>query len=140
MKKLYKSKIGLELIIPIIIVLGVVLFITASEKPHWVGPIILLPIVLFIVHMFSKTYYVIDGNSLTIKCGFFSTAVDVNTVTKISETNNPISSPALSLDRIEIAYGKFQSVIISPKLKNEFISDLIALNAAIEVKYKNKQQ
>ena len=33
MKKIYKSKIGLELVIPIVLILGTVLILTISENP-----------------------------------------------------------------------------------------------------------
>ena len=134
--KIYKSKLGLSLVLPLILVLGAALYLTASEKPHWIGPAILLPVILFIGHMLTTTYYVIDEDTLLIKSGFFTTTIDIKGVKKISETNNPISSPALSLDRIELTYGKFQSVIISPKLKKEFIEGLTRLKSAIEVKDK----
>ena len=58
---------------------------------------------------------------------------------KITETNNALSSPATSLDRLEITYGKFDSVIISPKQKQEFINDITTLNPNVEVKFKNKR-
>jgi hypothetical protein len=43
-----------------------------------------------------------------------------------------MSSPALSLDRIEIFYNKFDSVIISPKNKADFVAELKSINPAIE--------
>ncbi len=139
MIKKFKSKIGLELVIPLIVVFGTVLMLTVSEKPSWLGLAILLPVILFVAHIFLTTYYVINGHNLIIKCGFlFNKTIDINTIKKISETNNPLSSPATSLDRIEITYGKFDSVIISPKLKKEFINEITRLNPSIEVKYKDK--
>lgn len=137
--KVYKSKIGLELVIPILIIFGTVLVLSISEKPHWVGVAILLPVILFLLHIILTTYYVIDEDRLTIKCGFlYNKTIDINTITKISETNNPLSSPATSLDRLEIRYGKFDSVIISPKQKKEFIAEIVFINPAVEVKLKRK--
>ncbi|MEG0697900.1 MAG: PH domain-containing protein, partial [Algoriella sp.] len=66
------------------------------------------------------------------KSGFLvNKKIDINSITKISKTNNPISSPALSLDRIEIFYNKYDSVIISPKNEQEFIQDLQKINSSI---------
>ncbi|WP_197739813.1 PH domain-containing protein [Pedobacter sp. BS3] len=113
---------------------------TASEKPHWIGPAILLPVIIFIVHVFLTTNYTIKDDELTIKCGFLpNKTVDIKTIKKITETNNPLSSPATSIDRLEISYGKFDSVIISPKLKMEFINDITTLNPNVEVKFKKKK-
>lgn len=140
MKKIYKSKIGLELVIPLILAFGTVLTLTISQEPSWMGIVILLPVILFVVHMFITTEYTIDGDKLTIKCGFlYNKTIDINTIKKIKETNNPLSSPATSLDRLEINYGKFDSVIISPKQKSEFINDIKGLNPNVEVKYKKEQ-
>lgn len=139
MTKVYKSKIGFELVIPLILVFGTVLFLTVSEKPSWLGVVILLPVILFVVHMFMTTYYTINGENLIVKCGFlFNKTIDINTIKKISETNNPLSSPATSIDRLEITYGKYDSVIISPKQKKEFIDNIILINPNIEVKFKKK--
>jgi hypothetical protein len=86
------------------------------------------------------TNYTIENGKLTIKCGFFyNKTIDINTIKKIAETNNPLSSPGTSLDRLEIVYGKFDSIIISPKKKKEFISDIEKLNPSVEVKLKKKQ-
>ena len=139
MKKVYKSKIGLELVVPLILIFGTVLFLTVTEKPSWIGISILLLVIVFVVYLFKTTNYTVEGNSLTIKCGFlFNKTIDISSIKKISETNNPLSSPATSLDRLEINYGKFDAVIISPKLKKEFIDEITSLNPNVEVKYKKK--
>jgi cellobiose-specific phosphotransferase system component IIB len=140
MKKIYNSKIGLELVIPLVLIFGSVLALTISEKPSWIGIAILLPVILFVAHMFVTTNYTINNDELTIKCGFlFNKTIDIKTIKKITETNNPLSSPATSLDRIEINYGKFDSIIISPKHKFEFINDIKKLNPNVEVKFKKIQ-
>lgn len=140
MKKIFKSKIGLELVIPLVIVFGTVLAVTISQEPSWIGIVILLPVILFVIYMFMTTEYKIENDELTIKCGFlYNKIIDIKTIKKIKETNNPLSSPATSLDRLEINYGKFDSIIISPKLKSEFINDIKRVNPNVEIKYKKKQ-
>lgn len=47
---------------------------------------------------------------------------------KISKSSSIISSPAASFDRIEITYGKFDELIISPKHKLKFAADLQKIN------------
>ena len=83
--------------------------------------------------MFLKTVYTIDGNKLKIKCGFFTyKPIEINDIKEITKSNNIISSPAASFDRIEIKYGKFEEVIISPKDKFEFAKYLTNLNPKIK--------
>lgn len=136
MKKVFMSKIGLELVIPLVLVFGTVLFLTLSEEPSRIGILILLPTILFVVHMFMTTNYTIESDELTIKCGFlFNKTIDIKTIRKITETNNPLSSPATSLDRLEIKYGKYDTILISPKKKKEFIENITTLNPNVEIKF-----
>lgn len=86
----------------------------------------------FILHMFFNTTYRIVKEKLYIKCGVFRyKPVDISTMKKISKSSNIISSPAASFDRIEITYGAFDELIISPKNKNEFVEELLKINPAI---------
>lgn len=102
----------------------------------WTGLIILIVVALFIVHVFISIRYFVSETELIIKSAFGKKIkVTIDSIKKIKETNNPISSPANSLDRLEIFYGK-QSVIISPQQKTEFINHLIAINPKIEIFYK----
>jgi hypothetical protein len=132
----YRSKIGLELIVPISIIFGAIVMIMITNKAL-LGIFVILPVIAFVVHMLLTTYYVVEGSMLTIKCGFlYNLKVDIGTIKKIKETNNALSSPAASLDRLEVSYGKFDDVMISPKDKAGFINHLIEINPSIEVVYK----
>lgn len=94
----------------------------------------------FIGHMLLTTYYQVEGNTLTIKCGFLiNQEVKIDTIRKIKETSNPLSAPAASLDRLEIAFNKFDNVLISPKDKAGFINELTKLNPGIEVQLKKSK-
>ncbi len=139
MKKTFKSKIGLELVIPITILLVTVLFVMMNGQVAWLGICILLGVILFVVHMFSTTDYTVYNNSLTIRCGFIiNKTIDIRQIRKIAETNNPISSPAISLDRLEITYGKSGCILISPKHKKEFIETIVSINPQVDILYKKK--
>ncbi|WP_291865079.1 PH domain-containing protein [Maribacter sp.] len=94
---------------------------------------ILIPTYAFILHTFLKTEYKIENNTLKIKCGIiFNKTIDISKIKKISHTNSLISSPAPSFDRIELKYGKFDEMIISPKDKLNFANDLTQINTGIE--------
>lgn len=140
MKKLFKSKIGLELVIPLFLLFGTVLFLNVKDNTSWLGLAILLPVIVFIVYLFINTNYTIEGNSLIVKSGFIiNKTIDIKQIKKISETYDPISSPATSLDRLDIVYGHSKHIIISPKLKKEFIETIISLNPNIEIKLKKSK-
>ena len=86
----------------------------------------------FVLHMFLNTTYKIEKGKLYIKCGFFNyNPVNIGEMKKVSKSSNIISSPAASFDRIEITYGKFDELIISPKYKTKFVEDLQKINPGI---------
>ena len=57
----------------------------------------------------------------------FRWKININDITQIEPTHNPLSSPALSLDRLKIYYrkdGRVATVMISPKDKEGFLNIL----------------
>lgn len=134
MEKVYPSKIGPGIVGFIVLVLGVVVWLMLQEKPYWPGMAVLLPVTAFVVHMFLATRYIIEGNMLTIRSGFlYKRSIDIRTMHKIKTTSNIQSAPAASMDRIEITFGKREYVIISPKDRDAFIADILAVNAEITI-------
>jgi type II secretory pathway component PulF len=133
--KTYKSKLGIGLIIPIIPFL--ITLINSLNQKSWVLVIICIIFLSLLLHLFFTTKYIISQENLNIKSSFFyNLNIDIKTIRKVSETNNILSSPATSIDRLEIFYNKFDSILVSPKEKKEFIKHLITINQNIEVKYK----
>lgn len=87
--------------------------------------------------MFLSTYYVIKDGELMIRCGFlYKIKVKIGAIRKISETNMALSAPAASLDRLEIINNKFDSVLVSPKDKKGFLTQLQQINSEIEIRLK----
>lgn len=128
----YRSKIGWIIILAILI-----LFVgsvhSMMEDPFGVGPIILLLTSFFVVYICLYTYYEVGARTLRIKSGFlFDRSIPINTITKIETTKNPISAPAASLDRLEVFYNDYESIIISPKEKLAFIAHLKQINPKIQ--------
>ena len=86
--------------------------------------------------MFLTTYYQIDRDILRIKCGFFiNKSVDINKIVRITGSDNSTNSPALSFDRLEIFFNN-ERIMISPKNKDGFLSEIRRINPAIEMKLK----
>lgn len=140
MGKVYKSKIGEGLVITLVVILGFTFVSMVSGGATWVGIATLLPLVAFIVHMLFNTHYTIQGETVHIQCGFFRyPSVNIKTIRKISETNSLLAAPAVSMDRLEISYNRFDSIVISPKDKQGFIEELKRINPDIEVVYKERK-
>ncbi|TGD73511.1 hypothetical protein E4634_10805 [Mangrovimicrobium sediminis] len=70
--------------------------------------------------MLLSTRYVVDDDTLAVRCGPFRWRVPLGSIEAVRETHNPVSSPALSLDRLEISYMNGKSVIVSPADKRGF--------------------
>lgn len=133
----YKSKISWKLIAFLAVMFSFMGFEVVTNPINWLALIVLLLCLLFIIHLFTSISYTIIEDELKVKAGFLvNTKIPISSIHKIKETNNLISSPAASLDRLEIFYGKYDSIIISPLDKNEFIQDLLKINPNIEVDYK----
>jgi hypothetical protein len=133
MTEKFVSKGSKALIIGSSIAIVVVMVLMLTEKA-WAGVVIVACIAAFILHMFSTTYYIISGNELKVRSGFLiNIAIDIDQITKITPTNNILSAPALSLDRLEIFYNKYDSVMISPENKEGFIAALTTINPQISI-------
>ena len=138
--KSYKSKFGFEIMIFLTLLFGaiIVFMIYQGESLQAilsVGGIFLLVFGLFLYLNFSTEYTVMETGILKVKCGFlYNKRFDINKITSVSKTGNLISSPAPSLDRIELTYGKFDVIVISPKDKNGFARELTKVNPKIEKK------
>ena len=138
MNKLYKSKIGLEIILILAATFGsiaVVMVIDGDYSPLLINVFI----VAVIAYVFFFFLYEISGNNLNVKCSFLvNKDIDITSIRKIKETYNPISAPAASIDRLEITYNHDDTILISPKKKEDFINHLKKINPAILVDYRNK--
>ena len=73
------------------------------------------------------TTYSLNKDRLFIKTGPFKWVVPLEAITKITPSSSLLASPALSVDRLRIVYGNGSSVMISPRNKEQFISEIESL-------------
>ncbi len=134
MANVFKSKIGFIFFIPLISGMLLIALLMINDHKAWIGILILFLVALFLIINFNSIRYIIDGERLIVKgFPFYNRSIPISKITKIKETNNPLSSPAASMDRLEIRYNKYDSVILSPRDKKGFIDELLKINAKIEV-------
>lgn len=131
MTKVYRSKIGLEIVAILLIALMPAFYKELSGQEHDGLPILIL-VTLFTIHLFATTKYTVQDTVLRVQSSFIiNKKVDIKTITRIKETYNPISSPAASIDRLQVYYDNGDSVIISPKDKKGFVGHLQQINPDI---------
>ena len=134
----FKSKISIGLILFLAIILGG-MFIKLLYDGTWSVSLLIFCQILFIAHLFLTTFYIVENEKLHVKSSFLiNILIDIQQIKKISETNTIMSAPAVSFDRLEILYNKFDTVVISPKEKMQFIEAIKKINPQVEVKLKNK--
>ena len=138
--KVFKSKIGYGILIPILLLLfgiaSIPVLAGAPVKVLFTMSVIMIPIIAFTFHIFfSTSYSITSNNQLLIKCGFlYRKLVDIDSIKSIEKTTSALASPAASMDRIELKFGKWDSVIVSPEDKQEFVQALLDINPSIEHK------
>ena len=133
MTTVYKSKIDAWLFGVLALLMAVSLYtsfkiILSGPPPTWVA--LILPIVLGIalpIWLLLTTRYTLQAGQLLVRSGPFKWRVPATDITRISPTSNPVSSPALSLDRLRIEYGQGKVLMISPRDKEQFLQELEVL-------------
>lgn len=130
MDQVYPSKIDIWLGLVLLVVLAVcvIVFVYALRTGSILAILVTLPGLIIgaglPVWLLSSTSYTLSDETLLVKSGPFKWQIPIAQITNITPTSNPLSSPALSLDRIRIDYGRGQSIMISPRDKDGFIRDL----------------
>lgn len=104
--------------------------ITYKSVPGYILGVSILTLLLWI---WFGTGYQVEGKLLRLKFGPFKSKVHINEIKKISRTKSPFTAPALSVDRLEILYGKYDVINISPQNESELIHSLLAVNPNIQI-------
>ena len=125
--KRFNSKIDrwLLFLLAAVIVFEVVVMSLAATRANEPGEALFLiatalAIVALIGSMLIGTHYTVTGDTLRVVCGPFRWKVPIDTIESVEATRNPLSSPALSLDRLRIHYGK-KRIMVSPSDKAGFL-------------------
>ncbi|WP_313238456.1 PH domain-containing protein [Sporosarcina ureae] len=104
--------------------------ITYKSVPGYIIGALILTLLLWI---WFGTGYKVEGELLKLKFGPFKSRVNIKEIKQISRTKNPFTAPALSIDRLEILFGTYDVINISPKNENELLHSLLAVNPNIQV-------
>jgi hypothetical protein len=116
-------------------------------EPETTGTIadVIIPLAaaVLIIWLILSTYYDINAKMLKVVSGPVRYTIDIDKIKSVRPSRNPLASPALSLDRLEITYSRptdkvetrysWKTILISPKNKDQFIRELLKVNPNIEV-------
>lgn len=70
-------------------------------------------------------YYELADDALVIRFGVFRSRIPYDSIRQVLPTRNPLSSPALSLDRLHIDTGNPLGPNISPAERSAFLDALV---------------
>ena len=125
--KRFKSKIDrwLLFLLAAVMVFEVVVMSLAAARAQDPGQAMFLigtalAIVALIGSMLIGTHYTVSGDILRVACGPFRWKVPIGAIEAVEATRSPLSSPALSLDRLRIRYGG-KRIMVSPSDKTGFL-------------------
>ena len=120
----FRSKIDWWLAIPFVIVFaGALMAVYVSIMlGSWLMLLIPVASTAFVCWIAFRTFYRVDDRILLVQSGPFRWRIAIKEIHQITATSNPLSSPALSLDRLRIEYGKGSSIMVSPQDKEGFLA------------------
>ena len=106
-----------------------VVLVVVSLEPTPVPMLAILALILLLggalpLWILLQTHYSIVDARLVVRCGPFKWVIPVADIQSITPTRNPLSSPALSLDRLCVTYGSGRAVMISPADPEGFMARL----------------
>ncbi|KWU55154.1 hypothetical protein AWW70_25175 [Bacillus mycoides] len=93
-----------------------------------------IPLAILFSWSWFSTKYIVKEEIIIITSGPVKKRIFIRDIKRISNTKNPIAAHALSFDRLEIVYGSYETELISPRNKEEFILLLKRKNPGIEIK------
>ncbi|BDC99571.1 PH domain-containing protein [Persicobacter psychrovividus] len=131
----FRSKIDWWFFGPIFLLLFGISFLGGTnDGAFWVVFSIDMATILFVLYVLLSTKYWLDEQQLIVTCGILMRKeISIDKIQSIKKTYNMMSSPACSFDRIEVKYGKYEGVIISPKNRKAFIDEILRVNPKVEV-------
>ncbi len=125
----FNSKMDLWLLILVLTAVaaclwGVAQIWDAGSAVLWLlAPLLALGILLPLWILGTLKYFLSD-EVLRVRCGPFRWQIPIRDIKSVTPTKDPRSSPAMSLDRLEIEYGDDQRLLISPEPREEFLRQL----------------
>jgi membrane protein YdbS with pleckstrin-like domain len=110
---------------PVVTIGSTILTVVAGE-----GLVIGLGTIVFLAALYFGLLlpmrYGITGEHIVVRHGLVRQKIPLAEITDVSPTRNPLSSPALSLDRLSIRWGEgyTKNAMISPADKQAFLNEL----------------
>jgi len=109
-----------------VVVAGAMLPLVQTGDPlklAFAAAVLIVSIGLPVWILVSTRYEVRDGE-LAVQSGPFRLRIAVSDILQVKRSRSALSSPALSLDRIEITYGRGKRILLSPADRQGFLRSI----------------
>lgn len=106
-----------------------VLLLPGAFAAAWWSVILVVVVWGFVLSLLFPLYYEITPTALLVRCGWTRREIPLDSIQQVFPTRNPLSSPALSLDRLQVDYRQGnlpRYILISPQDKVGFLHNLSA--------------
>ncbi|MCB9638185.1 MAG: PH domain-containing protein [Myxococcales bacterium] len=103
----------------------ILFWFVAPPAQRWIMMGSLGLVLLLTFGLVIPIYYDLEQDVLLVRSGWLRTRVPYAKITKVEPSNNPLSSPALSLDRLHVHVEDGFGVLISPKEREAFLQALL---------------
>lgn len=127
----FKSAVDSWFYIVVAITVALVVVSLALARAETAGGMGLAPIGLVFVlslglplWLLMATDYRIEAGMLKIRSGPFRWVVPIANIHSVTASRSALSSPALSLNRLEVTYGEGKRILVSPKDRDGFLGAL----------------
>lgn len=132
----FKSKVDIWLPLLISILILPLLFLLYKNK-DFIFILLLMAYGGIMIYIYSFKY-IICGDKLKVYNSFILlNTYDLNDVVLLKKTHSIISSPASSLDRLQLIFINGKNLIISPVDKKKFIEQVLLVNPRVNLIYKS---
>jgi membrane protein YdbS with pleckstrin-like domain len=119
--KRFKSKIDRWIMVLLVVVIVTQIWAISTAASQAGEPLVTtglilvgIAVVALMLWLIIGTHYTVDRGTLRIVSGPFRWKVPIDQISSVEATKSPLSSPALSLDRLRVRYGKNRRILISP--------------------------
>jgi len=126
--KRFKSKIDRWIMVLLVVVIITQIWAISTAATQAGDPLVTTGIILLgiavvalMLWLIIGTHYTVDRGTLRIVSGPFRWKVAIDQISSVEATKSPLSSPALSLDRLRVRYGKNRRILISPADRAGFL-------------------
>ncbi len=98
-----------------------------------VAGVVCVAVFALMLWFFLDTSYAITDTELVVRSGPVRATIPISAIRTVRRSSTLLAGPALSLHRLEIEHGTYDSAIVSPARIEQFVAGLVARNPGIQV-------